>query len=302
MRQLSATGRPALIRGRNIVTLCCNPDHHDSNPSLSIKRDGTKAICWACKWTGSWNKIAGLIGAERVDISTGDMLDSAIQSVAAFHQTPEAKPVQMPEAVPWEGPWRSAPEALLRRLDAGLWQDGTVERLLLPFWQQGRLMGGTGRVLTEPSRHPWATDQEWKRTIKGWYDQHPKWKNVYGSPVRSVLWPYDLIVGTPSIALVEGPSSCLRLLGKGIPCLAILGSQNWSPFKQTLLVPKGIRRVTLAFDGDDAGRDVTSRVRQSLTSSGFLVDSVDLPDGQDPGDCSDELVHQIHIKVGWDLS
>jgi DNA primase len=115
-----------------------------------------------------------------------------------------------------------------------------------------------------------------------------KWKVPSGLPKAEVLFGYHRLVGAldQGVMLVECPWAVLRLAQIGIPAVGLLGTQL-SSYHRTLLARVPV--VGIMLDGDPAGRHAAERIRGLLDPS-TRVHVVDLPDGQDPDDLTDEAL------------
>jgi DNA primase len=78
----------------------------------------------------------------------------------------------------------------------------------------------------------------------------------------------------------EGYWSVFRLHALGVPVAALMGS-SVSEEQLALLRDRGTRRLTLLWDGDDAGRKARERALPDLASA-FFVRAPVLPDGEKP--------------------
>ena len=150
--------------------------------------------------------------------------------------------------------------------------------------------------------YPWAKDERmvWlpvyiRKTLRGYIrarlrksDDAPsylnskgRWSEQYG------LFPYDYAVsmmkalGLWTLVLVEGPRDALRLLGMGIPAIAILGTHSWSTQKSRYLELSGANNIVVMMDGDCAGRRAEELVMPHLskmfTSTIFSLHDEDSP-------------------------
>ena len=116
----------------------------------------------------------------------------------------------------------------------------------------------------------------------------PKYLNSPETPVfnKSQLL-YNLHRGKDQIRkleraiLVEGYFDCIALDGAGVPgVVASMGTALTSG--QAALVRRFARRVVIAYDGDDAGRNATLRAAPIFLAAGLLVDVIDVGPGEDP--------------------
>jgi DNA primase len=139
------------------------------------------------------------------------------------------------------------------------------------FDTKGAPLGYAGRRL----------DPEMART-------HGKWKLPCRLPRNTLLYGYHhasrlLHCG---VVVVECPWGVLRLAQLGIPAVALLGT-HLSPMQQSLL--RDLPRLAILMDGDNAGRNASTTIRQRLPN----VAVIDLPDGLDPDDLPDHDLVKI---------
>lgn len=309
IRQFTSVGQPAVPKGDDVMILCPNPQHDDSNPSFGIDKSGKMGYCFACGWKQSYDQVAEKLGLQKL-FGEGGKIDEvkALQSaIAAFEasQTSKDKKLIVPRMLKkWQGGFKKFSPEILHALDTQAWadyrKDGTlVRRIFWPFWQKNQLLGGTGRIIPEdePKRRKTESPETFKRRLKDFYRDNPKYRNLSGNKAKRVLFPYDSYEDLlPVVLLVEGPTSCIRMLDVGIPAMAILGIRNWSSTKKTLLLGKGCKKVVVAFDGDPAGRSARDDIVADLDEL-FDVHVLDLPDGQDPYDLSDKWIKWLRKKV-----
>jgi DNA primase len=125
-----------------------------------------------------------------------------------------------------------------------------------------------------------------------------KYLNAPGPWVKTqALWPYDVVHqmlarqprGKRTVVLVEGPRDALRLVGCGIPALAILGSNNWTTAKRDLLAQLDPDRVLFGMDSDAAGTKAFKLVAPTL--KGYCVRK--RMRYQEPGDPCSVSIDQI---------
>lgn len=287
---------------------------------MIVRIDGISVFCRSCGFSGHWNKIARLIGMDL--LPEGDKLDP-VQELAAQSQMVIAATVPRemkgarqvplpPNCTKWDGPFRTFSAETMTKVGSLRWRDvhykrDTVERILWPFIQNGKTVGGTGRILPkyEPKRADNELEDTFKARLKEFYQEHPKYRNLPGVEAKRVLYGYDLYPDFRVVVLVEGPSSAIRLIDAGIPALAILGVENWgirveekivASEKRALLIAKRAKHVILAFDGDMAGRKATVEIAENLHGM-VTTYPVWLPDKKDPGDVSQDWVEFIRSEV-----
>ena len=297
-QELQRVGRPYRDRIKNFATLCANPSCPSLDSSgklkLEITKDGKKAHCWVCDWSGSWDSFARLAGlqpikahrpgcysAEAMDSDFGAQLRKAvIDNNRELREFDLNKEGELPSGLSqWsvytKEPYRGLSVEFLTSLDARYWVHKTAyhstPRLLLPFYQYGKLVGYTGRRLDS--------------------DPLIKYYNAPWAQAKNILYPFDYVTKSnpTSVVLVEGQLDALSLINAGIPALCLMGTNNWSNMKRAMLLNTTITDVYICMDGDEAGRLAASKLyygnehHDSLQSYFSKVDVINLPDDTDPG-------------------
>jgi hypothetical protein len=306
MGELGRSGIDWRSGGRNNIKINCpNPhgDKVDTGYNLELTRDGRKAHCWVCNWSGSWNKVARLLGLAEFEQATANTFTERVAKMDLFAQLhdelesfgKEDEGQDLPkEITPWTEPvWRGLQRKFLKKIPSYLWQQPVelkndsgvvykrfvVERILWPYMQNDRLVGWVGRRL----------------------DKNKKMK-YYRAPwcqALTTFFPFDYVrdtfPGTDSVVLVEGEVDALNLLQAGIPALSILGSNNWSDKKRDMLLALGIKYVYLFMDPDHAGRVAAREIKEEILPFFDRVKTLSLDDpDQDPGSLQKEQLEWLH--------
>jgi DNA primase len=55
----------------------------------------------------------------------------------------------------------------------------------------------------------------------------------------------------------------------------------------------GVEKIFVLYDGDAAGREAAKKIKPLIETAGFLVEIIDLPEGQDPGVITQEDVNSL---------
>lgn len=115
-----------------------------------------------------------------------------------------------------------------------------------------------------------------------------KWRFPTGLPRNTLLYGYHRAapLSHNAVVLVECPWGVLRLAQIQIPAVALLGT-HLSQTQQELLLQWS--KIVLLMDGDKAGRNAALAIRQRLPRTY----AIDLPDGIDPDDFSDQELAKI---------
>lgn len=246
---------PHKVCGDNILIKC--PFHHDEKPSLSIYIGNTKVPwgtfhCFGCGKSGSWNTLAKILDLPLIKP------EEQLFTVNLDDLYPQ--PVKEEFGIPWDSSksWRGINGELLAELQCKYTIDTHGnEYIILPVKISGELKGYIKATLI-------------KRSVS-YFNSKGNWSSKYG------LFPYDRI--SDRFLLVEGPRDALFLIQNGIPAMATLGANNWSPIKRNLVLHAGI--PILCFDGDRAGREGMSRIYKDLRQY-LYVKRIWLDEGQDP--------------------
>lgn len=250
----------------------CIRGHDRKTPSLGIrKRDGV-CHCFGCGESWSWNKFAQEIDATLLDSEKSDKFFGNPFSLLRDEQEEldiKRESIKEPPVLePWYGEWRGFSEEFLKSIPTYLWWDpnswkygGQVYRAYWKVLMNGKVKGYVSRRL----------DQE----------KNTKYRNSSGMSSLTSIFPLDFCPNSRCIVIVEGPIDALRLLYHGIPSLAVLGTNNWAPETQNLLMAKGAKYVIIIGDGDTAGKQFTERVYYDLLDN-FIPSVFECEDGEDP--------------------
>ena len=96
------------------------------------------------------------------------------------------------------------------------------------------------------------------------------------------------------LVLVEGYWSTIRLHALGVPVASPMG-WSVSPEQVALLRDRGVRFLTVVFDGDDAGRRARERVIPDLAAE-FFVRAPVLPDGEKPDTLPEHELMELVLR------
>ena len=124
-------------------------------------------------------------------------------------------------------------------------------RMLIPFWQGGRIVYFSGR------------------SVDG---EEPKYMNQKGPKT------YAGTIRGPVLYAAEGPFDQLLAEQNGYNCIALAGSGEFPKLHG------GIKKVVLAFDGDEAGQKYIDKFALNIYSAGYDVEIILFSDGQDMAD------------------
>jgi DNA primase len=179
---------------------------------------------------------------------------------------------------------------LVRRAQDGRPYDFFRGRIQIPIRDRlGRIVGFGGRVL--------ATDGE---------RQVAKYVNTAETPLfhkGRLIFGLDLaaeeVRKSKHLFLVEGYTDVMAAHQAGLTnTAAVLGTATTADHA-ALIQRIGARRVTLVFDGDEAGRRASGKALPALLGSPLEVRIASLPEGQDPCDLlvSDQGAREFRERI-----
>lgn len=136
-----------------------------------------------------------------------------------------------------------------------------AERVIVPVTMDGVLRGWVARLIRPAGEH------------------EQKVLTPTGMKSSLLLFGLDHIKGKACV-LVEGVFDAIAF-PDGV-AIASLGAKL-SPVQRHLIRKRGIERVIIMYDNDDAGWKGTTRAARELVAAGFEVEVAVLPEGIDPG-------------------
>jgi DNA primase len=281
-------------KGKDFIIRC--PFHADNNPNCGVDRYTGIFHCFACGAGGGWNKLAHRLELEKLSykhdthLTESDMTSSvsrALTKIGVRLSRHAGQDLSRPLVEEWaiNRTWRSLSGAFLAKVGCIRVLDlkNNVERIGLPVrTPEGALMGYTCRALdpedAEPKYTPLSPDR------LNWREKE--------LPAISALFLIDRVLdeGWDCIVLVEGPADALRLYAAGIPAVAILGTNNWSDIKASILMGLGFRKIFVMMDNDRSGHDAQATILADLAQSAD-VKGLKLPTRvKDPDKLTDKQV------------
>ena len=279
----SKLGKELRIQGRYWLAQCPNPKHPDRNPSCIISR--TSPHPFKCKSCGHSGTLVGL--AKDYGMEVDESVDLSTLSDYDVLQLPDLSQLRL-EA--WTGDYRGVEESVWKHFGAIKWYETFIRetetgpdeeflaaiRMLLPIYIKGVMLGYVGRRIDE--------------------EDERRYNNFKGANFNSLWYPYDMCQPTHPIVIVEGPMDAIRCWMNQIPALCMFGVSSWSTKKLALLLEKNPSSITLCLDGDAAGSQAQAKL-QNILKRYFDVQTVQLPDGNDPFDLAPELLAEIRDLV-----
>ena len=258
------------VSGRDYLIKCLNPEHEDSNPSFRVDKVTGVAHCFSCGFKTNIFKFYGVF-TNPVPIKIV-ALKEKLSELKSFGQE-----LELPAGyTPYTKQFRGISAKTLKYF--GAFYTNTVEklhdRIIFP------IKDITGKTVVFVGRHTLSNG-------------NPRYIN-YPSGVQIPVFPSHLPSGYSSMVLVEGMFDMLNLYDKGLEnvvcCFGTNTLQNNTKSKLLPFKAQGITHVYIMFDGDEAGQKAAKILKPLIEECGFIVEIIDLLDGVDPGELSQEDV------------
>jgi len=253
------------------------------NFKLGYNVKGNGWNCWACGGKNTFKVIERLLSVSN---------DKAASIYTKYRGTDKSRPQDRQRitgtglsTVPWPyycKPIQEPHRAFLRSRNFdpdkivdkwGIRGTGPIPRnpqqlrIMIPVTMNGEMMCYQGRDITGKARAKyWSLPTE-----------------LSAKPIKSCLYGYDEAKSHDTVVVCEGPTDVWRL---GPGAVALFGVA-YRPAQVRLLAEWG--RVVMVLDGDDAGYEAASKIRDELDIVG--VDCAVMPTfggGVDPADLTDE--------------
>ena len=257
-------------KGRDFLVRCINPEHEDRNPSMRVDQITGVFQCFSCEYKGNLFTHFGE-RANQMQLKR-ELLKKRISEKRA-----ESIGLSFPKsAVPYIGNWRNIKPETYKRFEAFNSVDKDhVSRIVFPVRDM------SGRIVAFNGRH----------TAQG----IPKYM-ITPAGARMPLFPVvQPIQG--SVLLVEGIFDMINLHDKGLTnAVCCFGTKNINTAKLSMLKIQGIGSVEIFFDGDDAGQQAASKVKEMCEEVELVTRNIHLKD-TDPGALTENQVIKLRDKL-----
>jgi 5S rRNA maturation endonuclease (ribonuclease M5) len=266
---------------------CCF--HEDGSPSLGVYVNEGLSIplgswhCFGCGEKGSWNKLAEKCGFEKFpnwginlpNYTKSITIDDTEHTIDSMLNSMHVGSTSWPRDVRWRGFDGDVVISAGGMLIDDSYSDGIG--VFFPVFIGNALKGGIRAAFIKEA-HTLSYV-----TTKG------AWVKKYGlflyEPVKKMHKDY--------IVLVEGPRDALRLYSKGIPALAILGSQNFGAEKALIISSLCASTVICLPDNDKAGIEMKGLVKKYMPRYCKTI-SIKLPKSvEDPCNMSEDDIENL---------
>jgi DNA primase len=281
------------------------PIHGESHASMRVNVEKGLFFCHGCGARGGISKLARELGISYKYDRTQAGMTRLMNKLSMLRKGPDAPPAVLPEdlllryAMPtnyWTDPrpsGRGFSEETVAAFDLGY--DPMADVATIPIRNvHGELIGITKRHLSWHDKNDGPKYRDPKH--------FPKTKNLFGS------W-FAAQADSPTVVITEGPLDCIKVWQAGHPAVALYGS-HVSEHQIHLLRRIGTMSVVLFFDNDKAGTKAVKQAKGFTEERDgtwtynpmtdlrkfFVVKRVGYTTlserGDDPGDLSDDCIHE----------
>ena len=287
---LPATAGAQINSDYAFVRCAWHKNKSERSPSMKVPfSDGKRykagfGKCFGCGCYKSISEIAGawgLAGFDSVDLTQREVVEMPISREVEEEMLGTSKTygMDMSDMVRWSSKedWRSISGKLVRKVGGRLFFNDTSHKhqLYLPVFVNDIHIGGVRCNLKKFGKRNYF--------------------NTKGSWSGSILYPYDYVKAnftTSTIVLVEGARDALNLIQNDIPAVALLGANNWSKAKQTLVLSTDCERIITALDPDEAGEQGTKKIYAALKDI-LEVRRFKMVENEDPGNLEPDRIAKL---------
>ena len=262
--------------GKDYQIACLNPDHEDSNPSMRVDKITGVYHCFSCGFKGN---LFEKYGAEPnfIDLKIAK-LQGKIRDLLSN------KSLILPaDAVPFNRDYRGLSSHIYLEANAFIsnQEDEFKDRVMFPIYD----IRGNIKVFIGRSLHSDVEDK---------YLFYPRGVTPPLFPAHPEIWKNSLII-------VEGIFDALNMMDKGCyNVISAFGTHTLlKTYKEKLSHYKilGVNKFYIMFDGDKAGREAGQKLEIVLNSNGFNAEIIELPDGMDPGDLTEQDISTLMVGL-----
>ena len=295
MQQLQLRGIDFEQSGDKYLMMCC-PFHEEETPSFSVSLKNGSYRCFSCHERGEFYELIAQL--DEIDLLTAksrvsnmidpagllDLLDKQYdnnQKDIKYYSWDKfnnyfPSVLKYPEAVTYlRNRGITIDSMRVYNLRFGIRKNKFKQRVIIPISQGNRLVSWAGRLIYNSYCR--------KKTIK------------YGTPYYTLFGSNQLVIfgkrKLDYLILVEGEFDTIYLSQYGLNVVGEMGSGKINKYRVSLL-KKLTKKVVLAYDGDNAGRD-SMQINYKYISKYMPVDCISLPEGKDPNTLSTDEVEKL---------
>lgn len=262
--------------GKDYLISCLNPEHDDTNPSMRIDKITGIYHCFSCGHKGN---LFRLFGAEPnfIDIRIAKLQD-------IIRELLKTQSLVMPsDTVFFNMDYRSISAETYCEVNAFTTNqiDELKDRICFPLYNvRGDIKVFMGRAVHSNIGNKYI---------------------FYPDNIKPPLFPAHPEVWKSSLIVVEGIFDALNLRDKGCyNVISALGTHTLlKTYREKLSHYKilGVNKFYIMFDGDNAGRSASLKLENVLNDNGYNAEIIELPDGLDPGDLTQQDITTLMIGL-----
>lgn len=257
-------------KGADYVVRCLSPDHDDRNPSMRIDRITGIFNCFSCEFKGN---LFSLFGEKPNQLQLRrEKLKTLIRQKMA-----ESTGLVLPKnTTPYIGNWRGIKPETYKEFKAFTHADKEfVSRINFPVTDV------TGKVIAFNGRHTGTGIPKYLITPPG-----------AKMPFFPTVQPYK-----GCVVLVEGIFDMLNLHDKGMKnSICCFGTKNVTEEKLSVLLVSGVTQLDIFFDGDPAGQNGATKIKELCEKINLPVRNIFLKD-TDPGALKETQVQKLKSRL-----
>lgn len=267
---LTQKGIYFIPKGKDYEVRCINPEHNDRNPSMRIDRVTGVFNCFSCEFKGNLFTYFGE-KPNQLQLKRERLKNSIRQKMA------ESTGLVLPSnIVPYIGTWRGIKQETYEHFEAFTHADKEfISRINFP------IRDITGKVVAINGRHTGSGVPKYMITPPG---------------AKMPLFP-KVKAKNGCVIIVEGIFDMLNLHDKGLTnAVCCFGTKNINEEKLTVFSIAGVNQIDIFFDGDDAGQNAATKVKEMCESIGLSARNIYLKDN-DPGALTDTQVQKLRRQL-----
>lgn len=282
---LTDKGIHHIRKGKDVLVVCLNPEHDDSNPSMRIDVEEGKFHCLSCGYKGNifsfFNRHRNVFNS-KVKKLRDRLVDIRKASWAGFELPHDAFFVSRD--------FQGIPVDILQKFKAFTTSEyGMEDRIVFPiFDSNNRIVAFQGRYT--------HTDISPKYLVYPKETSLPWYPNQFETNVNN------------GIILVEGLRDMLFLRSKGFDnAVAVFGTKsiNYDNIVEHLTpyMLKGLDTVYILMDGDSAGKSAANHIENCITRKTDLITKIlELPEGVDPATMDEQQLKTLRSVKTYESS
>lgn len=253
LQKLQALGQSYEVIGKEVKTLCLNPEHQDNNPSFFINTLTGVSHCFSCGFTMNPSKFLNIDDENVEELLRQAKYNNLLSTYIKPNQDTKQEFTLPPKKYRIDRNWRGVSQVLLERLGVYYCEQGRYAgRLIFPVYSKDDELQGVDARIVNESIVPDSV-------------QSAKWLRSKGMDAQSIVYPWSILKSFPldkrkHIILTEGLMDAVSYLEVGVPAIPTFGMGYPSEKRIELLLELGVETITIGYDNDEKGQEGALRV------------------------------------------